>query len=518
MARATVRERLFKPTDRGVFDTSMLFPEKPSHIPGPWVRGPFPKQRVAYYLVLSGACQGGGVVWQSGKGGMKTLSGCTLDFLVHHDPRYIGVTSCIGRESYPALATNTWTDYSEMLERIPEKFIKSLVKPSNNSAGILEWAIGGKTFFLSLSDLKTWASANFGFVWVDEGHLQDAGIVDALSDRLRQDRSPRAMFITSNAAGKKSFHHKKAHPKSPERLPKWFWLQSTMYDNLALPPDYILSMEAKNPPGTARHKRWVLGESAQIEGVAFEMFDPDVTNEMHVVPDFPIPPEWPRGRGLDWGVVNSYCCIVWFALAPDGTVFVYRTHLHRNRPASWHADRILEMEQGENIVWVPADPDVYKSVHEKESGVGFRSTADKFRDCGVRLTPADNNRSKGLEVMLDHLTVWPERIHPTTLEKGAPKLVILDNRSNEATIHCLETIEMRPEPSTGNSDAPDDVKKKDDDPYDALRYGLCAISAHHERSARPGKQPRASWFDKKRIHGRPDVGVESRRRNRYRRA
>jgi hypothetical protein len=479
------RARYVKPNhgtteDAKSFRLSSVFPEVEGI-----QRGPFPKQNVVYDAIRDGSCQGGGFVYQGGKGCAKTICGAAAVIMVHHQPQWKGCTSVIARESYPALMTGTWDEFKKMLALMPRRLLKSVREPSTNSMGFIEWEVGGTTMFLSLSDEKTWASANVGFAWVDEGHLQSGEIVGKLSERCRQANSPRMVLITSNPAGR-SYFWKWANEKSDERLPNWQMIESSMFENPALPKDYIARMEARYPPGTPGHRRWVLGQSAALEGTAFENFYPDPDDCIHVIPEIVIPAEWRRGRGLDWGIDNP-CCVVWAAKTPEGDFYVYRTHMQAGRPVSWHADRLLQLEEGEDIVDTPCDPEIFRKVHWADGSSAAMSTADQFRAAGVRVTQANNNRKLRIERYLDLITVDDTRPHPITLKMGAPKLYILDTTDNQPLINCLATIKWRKAPSTGLSDSPDDVEKKDDHPYDALGYLVVELPDREERTPIPGK-------------------------------
>jgi hypothetical protein len=479
------RARYVKP-GRGIeetpktFDLADVFPRAEGI-----KRGPFPKQRWVYEKILSGSAQGGGIVYQGGKGCAKTICGAAAVIMVHHTPEFQGCTSVVCRESYPALMTGTWDEFKKMLDRMPEKLVRSRREPSTNSMGIIEWAAGGATYFLSLSDERTWASGNFGFGWVDEGHLQDKVITGKFTERFRQEGSPRTVLITTNPAGR-FYAWQWANERSPERLPNWHMIESSMFENPALPRDYIRRMEAKYPPGTPGHRRWVLGQSAALEGTAFEAFYPDPADSIHVIPDIAIPSTWRLGRGLDWGIDNP-CVVVWAAKSPDGSFYVYRTHTQAGRPVAWHAKRILDLEAGEDIRDVPSDPEIFRKVHWADGSSAAMSTADQFRSNGLRVTQANNNRKLRLERFLDLIAVDQEAIHPVTLRHGAPRLYILDTEDNQPTINCLATIKWRPAPSTGSSDAPDDVEKKDDHWYDALGYLVVELPDRVGRDPIPGR-------------------------------
>lgn len=476
------------------FDLSSIFPEAAG-----LARGPFPKQRWVYETMVSGTAQGGGIVYQGGKGCAKTICGAGAVVLAHHRPEWQGCTTAICRESYPALMTGTWLEFKFMLDRMPRRLLKSVKEPSANSMGVVEWSLGGTTFVLSLSDEKTWASANLGFVWVDEGHLQDGHIVGKLTERCRQEHSPRTALITSNPAGR-CYFWRWANEHSEERLENWVMIESSMFENPALPRDYIDRMEQRYPPGTPGHRRWVLGQSAALEGTAFENFYPDPADRVHVIPPISLPSEWRRGRGLDWGIDNP-CCVVWAAKSPKGEFYVYRTHMRAGMPVSWHSERILELEAHEDIRDTPSDPEIFRKIHYPDGTSGAMSTADQFRTNGVRVTRANNDRKARLERYVELIAVQQDRIHPVTLKAGSPRLFILDNDSNIPTIDCLSTIKWRPAPKTGNTDSPDDVEKKDDHPYDALGYLLVELPDREVRAPIPGRPVAARGRRDYRGHG-----------------
>ena len=139
--------------------------------------------------------------------------------------------------------------------------------------------------------------------------------------------------------------------------------------------------------------------------------------------------------------------------------------------------------------YVPADPEIFRKIHPVAglSGVFF-STADEFLEVGCDVTVANNNRSLGLSMLLDGFALDERKIHPCTLQKGAPSIYIMHNEGNEYLIDSLEAVEWREEPKTGNADAPDDIKKKNDHGYDALRY-LVADKAGGESKEPVHREP-----------------------------
>jgi hypothetical protein len=60
---------------------------------------------------------------------------------------------------------------------------------------------------------------------------------------------------------------------------------------------------------------------------------------LHVIDDFPIPPHWTKGRGVDPGRIHPCACLYW-AMAPWGDLVIYDEY--------WATDRLVE----ENVVGI----------------------------------------------------------------------------------------------------------------------------------------------------------------------
>lgn len=447
------------------WDIRNIFPDPP---PDKGLeRGPYPNQQRVFDLISRGECEGGGIVWQSGKGGSKTICGAATT--IWASLRWQGLRSAVCRESYPAIVTSLWPDFEEMLKRVPDRLIAQVHEPSVNSMGWIDWTLGGTTLFLSLSNSGTWESANLGFVWVDEGHLQDGAIVEKLLTRIRQAGSPGCVLLTTNPGGQ-NYAWEWAHPDSESRLPAFHWIETSSLDNPALPDFYTRRLLAMYPPGSLAYDRWVLGKSTALEGSVFgEVFDPDPIRMVHVIPDFPIPDDWPRGRGIDSGIDNP-TAVVWGALF-ENAWYIYRVYRARGLAASAHAERILALEENENVYWTPADPEIFRKIHPVPGlPEVFESTSDHFLKAGCRVTPANNDRRTGKDRLFELLAPDTERIHPCHLKPPAPRLFILNNQSTKPLVTCLEGLQWAPEAKTGSRGAPDEIRKKDDHEYDALRY------------------------------------------------
>jgi TusA-related sulfurtransferase len=109
----------------------------------------------------------------------------------------------------------------------------------------------------------------------------------------------------------------------------------------------------------------------------------------HVCDAFLIPPEWPRFRGVDFGLVNPTCCL-WGALGDDDTLYIYREHYESGPTYAEHCHKILELERGEVI----------------EAGWGDPAAAETIRDWAQQdlyLALANNDVNTGIDAVKDRL-------------------------------------------------------------------------------------------------------------------
>lgn len=76
-------------------------------------------------------------------------------------------------------------------------------------------------------------------------------------------------------------------------------------------------------------------------GLIYASFNP----EAHTCRPFPIPADWPRYLGLDFGGVNT--AAVFLAESPDGRLYLYRDYHAGEATAAVHAAALLDGEPGE---------------------------------------------------------------------------------------------------------------------------------------------------------------------------
>jgi len=132
-------------------------------------------------------------------------------------------------------------------------------------------------------------------------------------------------------------------------------------DNPYNPPSYINILERLTG---VLYKRLALGQWIQAEGAVYEEFDPII----HVIDAFEIPEDWRRFRAIDFGFTNPFVC-QWWAMDPDGRLYLYREIYHTQRLVEDHARDIVRLSDGENIDFTVADHDAEDRATLERHGV-----------------------------------------------------------------------------------------------------------------------------------------------------
>lgn len=149
-----------------------------------------------------------------------------------------------------------------------------------------------------------------------------------------------------------------------------------------------------------RHGLWV-----SAEGQIFE-YDPAV----HLIPYFEIPKSWRRFRVIDFGFTNPFVC-GWWAIDPDGRMYLYRQIYMSQRTVKRHAIQINELSAGERIEATICDHDAEDRATLAENGIST-VPADKRVGVGIekvqlRLAKAGDNKPR-IFVLADSL-VEPDK-------------------------------------------------------------------------------------------------------------
>ncbi len=161
-----------------------------------------------------------------------------------------------------------------------------------------------------------------------------------------------------------------------------------------------------------RRERLGLGKWTQAEGAVYEIWKDTV----NLVDPFPIPHHWRRIRSIDFGFNNPFVC-QWWAIDPDGRMYLYREIYMSQRTVKKHAEEINRLSEGENIEATVAD-------HDAED----RATLEEN---GISTIAADKPIKVGCEKVEDRIAVSGD---------GKPRLFIMRDTLIEQDEYLVEQV------------------------------------------------------------------------------
>ena len=285
------------------------------------------------------------------------------------------------------------------------------------------------------------------------------------------DPSPynRAFDATDSETGE-VLRYPAGHEKAGKSLFKRRFIPARLSDNpyLAESGDYeamLLSMPEQ------QRRQLLEGDWDIKEGAAFTEFDRNI----HVVEPFDIPHNWVKFRACDYGY-GSKSGVIWFAVAPNEQLVVYRELYVSKVLAADLADMILELEAGDGTIKYGV---LDSSLWHKRGDTG-PSLAETMIARGCRWRPSD--RSRGSRVAGKNEIHRRLQVDEFTEE---PRLVFFNS--------CTNTISQLPAIPLDKKNPEDIDTNSEDHLYDALRYGIMS-------------RPRFSIFDYDPM-GRPSTGM-----------
>lgn len=273
---------------------------------------------------------------------------------------------------------------------------------------------------------------------------------------------PNTSFVATNLDGNE-LRYPEGHSKAGQPLYYRRFIPAKLQDNPYLFTDGSYEAGLLSLPEIQR-RQLLEGDWDVCEGAAFTEFN----RKVHVCAPFDIPSHWVRFRAADWGYIQPGC-VLWFACDPNGNLYVYREFYHSKKltPKSSQApdvaDKILELESGENIRYGVLDVSTWNQRGSGDTGPSIAETMIK-RGCMWR--PSDrhkNSRKFGKMEIHRRLQVkmLPDEITGQIVHK--PGLTIFNT-----CINLIRTLPVIPQDKTNPEDVDTD---SEDHAYDALRYG-----------------------------------------------
>ena len=156
--------------------------------------------------------------------------------------------------------------------------------------------------------------------------------------------TPNVPFWATDVETGEVLAYPRGHSREGEPLFKRKFIPASLFDNpyLADTGDYeamLLSLPEH------QRKQLLEGDWDINEGAAF----PEFNRKIHVLEPYEIPNGWAKFRAGDYGY-GSYTGVVWFAVAPDEQLIVYREMYCSKVTATDLADMILDAESEDGTI------------------------------------------------------------------------------------------------------------------------------------------------------------------------
>ena len=251
----------------------------------------------------------------------------------------------------------------------------------------------------------------------------------------------------------------KGHSREGQPLFRRRFIPATLFDNPYLAEDGMYEANLLSLPENQR-RQLLEGNWDVNEGAAF----PEFNRNIHVVQPYEIPSGWTKFRACDYGY-GSHTGVVWFAVAPDEQLIVYRELYVSKVLATDLADMVLEAEHGDGTIRYGV---LDSSLWHRRGDTG-PSLAEQMVMRGCRWRPSD--RSKGSRIAGKNEIHRRLQIDEFT---ESPRMVFFNN--------CTSIISQLPSIPLDKNNSEDVDTKSEDHLYDALRYGVMT-------------RPRSNLFD-----------------------
>jgi hypothetical protein len=215
----------------------------------------------------------------------------------------------------------------------------------------------------------------------------------------------------------------------------------------------------------------------------FGMALDELNEDVHVVQEFRIPPNWVQFGAFDWGFSHPWV-FGHYAVNEDGVIFKVNTYSGRLQSDRIIADAINHHVNLPDLQYIVAGHDCW-AHHKARRDDTTPSTEERFAQQGIFLTRASIARYAGLRNFREQVA-FKGRLPGG--EDGEPNFYMMDTPGNMKCFENMQNIIINP-------DDPEDALKVNADPitgeggddfYDETRYAL---------ASRPGRA-KSNWADK----------------------
>lgn len=298
-------------------------------------------------------------------------------------------------------------------------------------------ALGGMDNYLRIM------STEYDMIVVLESTELEENDWEALSTRLRNNVMPYQQLIGDCNPGPPTHWLKKRADRGALLM-----LESRHEDNPTVTAAYLAKLDALTG---VRKQRLRFGIWAAAEGLVYERWD----NSVHLLERFEIPPEWRRFRAIDFGYTNPFSC-QWWAIDPDGRMYLYREIYRTQRLVEDHARDINALSEGETYEATVAD-------HDAED----RATLERH---GIDTEAAHKAVTEGIQAVQERLKFAGDGRARLFILKDS--LVERDSQLESKPASVLEELPAYVWAKGLHGDVKEVPVKKDDHGCDTLRYAV----------------------------------------------
>lgn len=417
-----------------------------------------------YDAILYGGAAGGG---KSAALLMEALSNAA---------NYPGMKIGCFRRSYPELEESFLAELAKRQYGLP---LGAKWNATNKMLRFPNGSLINFSYAESLQDASRILGGEYQMFCIDEASLMLPGVIQHIEERLRSGNKLVPVIGLRLASNPGGVGHKYLKDRfiNPTKRGKTIHIETIDGTTLVRKIAYIPAKATDNPhinegyeavlhsiPDPQRRAAMRDGDWDAMVGQFFEQW----SHAKHVVRSFPIPKEWPKYCGIDYGFAAPYAA-VWLAVDNDSRLWVYREIYATNIQAQDQARLILEAETnaGEPEVIRVADPSMW----------GHRGTpltiADIYGQEGCGLIQADNDRINGWSRVHHFLNDGPAcEMHREMGWTLCPMLHVFEDKCPM----FIETIPALPRSPLKPDDA--ETKNVEDHIADALRYVIMSVGTY----------------------------------------
>jgi phage terminase large subunit len=303
------------------------------------------------------------------------------------------------------------TSYKEMLKYLPHTHIKEERRTKGEEKIILK--NGHEIMLLPSNDAEKIRSLNLTAFYLEEASNSKYDVYVELSARLRNEA---AVEYSVDDEGKRRVKRSRLlgilcsnpdsgwirteilyksdkvyspikYPKDPQYNPYLSTHLHSSYQNKYLDPDFQTRIGRGKPEWWV--KRYIYGSFEYAEGLVYPMF------AENIVDPFPIPPNWKRMFGVDFGLRDP-TVMIGIAIDPvRGIAYVYDEHYQAEKPVNYHASKMLEILKkvppGMINGQIVADP-----AGKARRGTNGQSYFGHYSEYGLWFREAVNNIESGI--------------------------------------------------------------------------------------------------------------------------